>query len=221
MQGIERKTFVKPYPLMALNGELGITSKDIASCIGSNLENIHKKIAKDRWTTMEKFKPVPYVSINETNGQKTTCYAFTVRGAKAFVARYSNAVGDQYLDFLFDCEDIVLNRVPELVKKILSLESWKKKTIGKHKFLVRKLAVPVQGLFGKEYEVVEERKYLSEMDHQERRAFNFQHRSRVMEGCAKKNNEEMDDGFIIPTATGNTYLPGEIDYPKDMYFPKK
>lgn len=198
MSELISSNFVTPYFVKEI-GEIGLTSKDIALALGITTEKVHKKIKRDKWTTIKQWKPTPYGFIQENN-RLDTYYFFNTQGAKAFVARYSNTVGDAYLQFLFDCENITLNKVPLLLSTIDQLKKIieTKKVDSKKGTIVTKKVVTIMGLFEPIVEIIKDKCKLDELTTAERKQWAFEHRSSIAEGLIKKNNEEMRSAKIIP-----------------------
>lgn len=85
-------SFIEPYPMEALGGQLGLSSVDIARALGVDVSDIHRKIKRGTWTQNSEWLTMLYDIYNENN-RLVTYYAFNVNGAKAFVARWANNKG--------------------------------------------------------------------------------------------------------------------------------
>jgi hypothetical protein len=117
-----KSVFIKPRFIDTL-GEEGLTAKDIAESLGVPLDHVHRKI-KRGWLDDKSliFKATSFDALNENNGLQFKTYALDTMSAKAFVARWKNAIGDSYLSFLFGCERLVMEERPLLLNRIKELE---------------------------------------------------------------------------------------------------
>jgi hypothetical protein len=150
-----KSVFIKPRFIDTL-GEEGLTAKDIADSLGVELKSVHKKI-KRSWLTNDKsalFKAVPFDSVNDSNGLSFETYALDTVSAKAFVARWKNAVGDSYLGFLFGCERVAMQELPRLQAELETAKAALLRIEGPKKphHLTNTTLVPVYqaGMFGDE-----------------------------------------------------------------------
>ena len=98
--------FRKPEPQSNLNGQLGLTVKDIAESLGIEAGNVRQKLGSrgmvDRLKSL-KFNIITVANFN-SNGVEYVDYVLDVNAAKFFVAKYENAQGDAYLKYLVEVE---------------------------------------------------------------------------------------------------------------------
>ena len=191
-EGILATNFIEPYFVKEV-GQIGLMSKDIAQALGVPLKKINEKIRREKWTNIKQWHPAPYGAH----------YFFSTQAAKAFVARYSNEVGDAYLKFLFDCEEVALNKVPKLLSVIEQLKKFveTKKVDTKKGLVVTKKIIITRGLFEPLVEIIKEKCKLDDLSIAERSQWIFEHRSSIAEGLLKKNNDDMRMAKIIPIST--------------------
>jgi len=197
--------FIEPHFVSEV-GMIGLTCVDIARALEIDLRDLHKKIKRDTWTKDESWKPISYiVNKNIKSGayvpmKRESYFFFSIQGAKAFVAKYNNNVGDSYLKFLFDCEEAALHKIPQLQNIINQLLN-KKKVKHKRGLIVTTKAIIRKGLFEPIVEIIKEKVLLDELSYAEREQWAFQHRSLIAEGLMRKNNEKIRDSKIIPIST--------------------
>ena len=185
--------FVAPRPQPALGGESGLTAHEIARSLGVEPKVVLKKLRRDKWLNSPKWWAVPYVTSNSSNGTKATGFALNTRAAKAFVARWASDLGDAYLDYLFDCEEVVERSVPKMATEIAKLRSQIDalttpqtrcvKGTGVVEFI--KSVVTRRTIFGEpESFVTTAKKVRRELTPDEVDAYKVQHCARVMRGQA-------------------------------------
>lgn len=197
--------FIEPHFISEV-GMIGLTCHDISIALGVPIKNLNTKIRRDEWTKNKDWKPILYTVNNNvklaTYGamKSDTRYFFSIQGAKAFVAKYNNNVGDSYLKFLFDCEEAALNKIPQL-QNIISQLLNKKKVERKSGFVVTTKMIIRKGLFEPIAEIIKEKVLLDDLSFAEREQWAFQHRSLIAEGLMKKNNEKIRGSKIIPVST--------------------
>lgn len=114
--------YFEPTAQEILNGELGLTSQQIADSLKirhSNLlpsiRNYEQEIKCNLTKHSVKIKP-------GSRGRNSTLYVLTATDAKMIVARYQNEIGRGYLKFLLECEKIATEITPRLVARVKELE---------------------------------------------------------------------------------------------------
>lgn len=189
--------FIEPHFVKQV-GKIGLTSKDLAYALEIPIKRIHQKIKRDNWTQKEKWKPVTIVT-----EENESIFFLETRAAKAFIAKYATIIGDDYLDFLFDCEDIAINKVPKLLSIIEQLKAKiEKPKISRSKgLIVTAKTIVTQGLFEPIVQIIKEKVLLDSLTQMEREQWVFEHRNLVAEGLLKKNNEQLKLAKIIPIST--------------------
>ena len=148
--------FVQPYPQKALRGELGLTAHDIAKSLDVRTKEVLRKLRRNEWAKSPNWLVESYDSKNNNNGLRYTHFALNTRAAKAFVARWNNETGAAYLDWLFDCETVVVEKIPKLLEQntklkdeIKNLRSAKTRTIpGKGNVQFISKFITLENLFG-------------------------------------------------------------------------
>ena len=98
--------FIQPYAQEALNGELGLTSTDLAKSLGVQHKHVLEKI---RRMTIEKILDLGLMAAKTAGNE----FSLSTETAKFFVARWNNDLGSGYLKYLLSCENIV-ERAPAL-----------------------------------------------------------------------------------------------------------
>jgi hypothetical protein len=194
---LEKSGYVKPYPQEVLNGELGVNSSDIAKSLGVPVENVRKKIKRGKYANIPDLLAIPYGITSKYNGLEFTEYAFNIRAAKAFVARWSNQTGDHYLNYLFDCEEIAEKHVPILKSTIDSL--MRKLTRRRKTYIQVPKVRHLIDIFGEVYtEVTYEKIPYHKATDAEKAQYVFSHRSKTMKGLAVAQEKDLDGAKIIP-----------------------
>lgn len=210
---LEKSTRKPPEPQKVLNGEIGLTSIDIARGLNVSIEAVHQKIKRNKWTVNEDWKPIAYTMIQDNN-RLDTYYCFTLEGAKAFLARWVNHKGDEYLKEIFDFEKRAIIKIKGLQeslvmaqKQIEALTAPKIKRTKRKKTVVRIVTKTVKGLFGDIVETEEVRENYDEMDDTSRRQFTFQHCLKVMEGLSRRMNSFIEQGLVSVESTNKALPP--------------
>jgi hypothetical protein len=199
MGSIKRSGFVEPYPQTALGGEPGLTAADIAESLGVEAKAIRKKIRRDKYAKLPEFKAVPYGTLNDINGLEYTEYVFSVRAAKAFVARWASQTGDGYLNYLFDCEQIAEKQVPIMQSVI---DAFRRKLTRKRQSYIRVPRIHMMvDIFGTPYaEVSFDKVPIEDADDATIAAWKFQHRQATLDGLSRAQLDDLKKGKIIPLA---------------------
>ena len=104
--------FITPRAQPALGGMEGLTAHEIAKSLRIPAKFVLQKLQRGKWHNSQKWLAAVYTTSNDSNGTKVTGFALSTRAAKAFVARWGSDIGDAYLDYLFDCEEVVERSVP-------------------------------------------------------------------------------------------------------------
>lgn len=125
----ESMEFLAPCPQEILNGEIGLTSLQIAMSTGIQLKHINEKIRRPEFQRLCKTNGYDLVAVATKSGKRGRpgqTFILSRRASKALVATLDIEVGNRYLDFLFDCEEKVeraqLELMP-LLEKITSMQS--------------------------------------------------------------------------------------------------
>lgn len=120
--------FIAPTEQALLNGNLGLTSQQIADSLGISISRVNEKV-----------NSIAFKNLCETNGYDLMAVAIksgkrgrpgvnnimSLRAAKAFVATFDITEGYRYLDYLFDCEEATekaRNAMPELLKALRKIQ---------------------------------------------------------------------------------------------------
>lgn len=103
--------FIKPYSQPVLNGELGLTARDIATSLDTSAVKIREKLISRGFIERIKaqgFQAIPIAMVNEINSIPFTEYVLDVNASKFFVGKHDSEAGDGYLAFLINLEGSVL-----------------------------------------------------------------------------------------------------------------
>lgn len=109
--------FVTPYPQEALDGELGLTSGEVARAIGVSHKNILRDMRERRYVTFLEgagFRLAQFSPNRKGPGRKGICFALSTEAAKALVASSRTELGAAYLRYLLACERRVEEGMPRL-----------------------------------------------------------------------------------------------------------
>ncbi len=159
---------VTPHSLEVLSGNLGLVDDDIGRSIGVPATQVRKKLNRGEFIEFAKsvgFKIIPFETFNENN-VRVQHYAFDLNAAKAFVAKWDNKLGWEYLAFLLRCEQVATEGVPVLLARIEELEKRLSKherprlvrsDDGERRYLITEV-VPERDIFGNT-ELVKTRHY--------------------------------------------------------------
>lgn len=209
-----QNNFVSPYPQPELNCELGLTSLDIARAIDVNHKNVAQKIIRYKREGLFDEMGWHLASFEDKRpnqpGRRQKHYSMNTRAAKAVVARYNNRAGLGYLNYLFDCEEIVEKKVPELLKKNAELQEQvreltrptvKRKNSGY--MITTKTPIITYDLFNEPRCVVhKEKKAFTELSELELERYRIQHRQRVIRGLTEKQTSSITEDnvslFLLP-----------------------
>lgn len=105
--------YVKPSPQPALDGEMGLTSEDLARSLGVTLSSVNEKCSRiDPVEWQEDGYRVIVNAISPLSRKPSTEYVFTVDAAKYFIGTWKNKIGRGYFRYLLDCEKVVESRTP-------------------------------------------------------------------------------------------------------------
>lgn len=108
--------FIMPYPQEALGGEFGLTSQDLAEVLGTNAGSVRRKIERSdisRWKS-KGWDLVTYVINTGKRGRTGTGYVLNTAATKVILARWKSKLGDDYLQYLLQCEKAVEIGIPKL-----------------------------------------------------------------------------------------------------------
>ena len=98
--------FKKPQPQSKLNGQMGLTVKDIAESLGIEPKHVREKLTTKNFIESIKANDFAMVEFptHSSNGTEYTDYVLDVNAAKLFVATYQNTLGRRYLGYLIKVE---------------------------------------------------------------------------------------------------------------------
>ena len=116
--------FIQPHHIEAL-GEEGLTAHEIAASLGVSPERVREKLNRgwaEKAHKHSKSFNIANAMKNNINGLEVSEFCLNTRAAKAFVAQYQSERGFGYLNFLFDCEAIVMEKLPKLQAEIEALK---------------------------------------------------------------------------------------------------
>lgn len=208
-----QRDFVQPYPQQALGGELGLTSHDISRSLDIPHDRVLRKLSKakckDLWEehgwhfTVVKAPPISEKSETTKVSYRPPTpyfYVLNVKASKAFIAKYENAVGVGYLNYLFDCEAQAERLIPRLKA---ALEAF---MAPKHRRTPKGIRVTVQrpvirfGLFGPICEIESETKLVSQLSPDELELYKNIHAARTMEGLTKAQRQRAENPrlYLLP-----------------------
>lgn len=125
-KSIQVSSFVVPYSQEVLGGVEGLTSSEIAKSTGLSVSEINQKINRPSFRKLCKnnnYDLITTVIKSGERGRPSTNYTLCKRAAKALVAKFDNLIGNRYLDFLFDCEEVVLEIIPKLKAELELLKA--------------------------------------------------------------------------------------------------
>lgn len=115
MQKVTVSGFVKPYAQESLNGELGLTSLEIAQALGARHEQVKHRMQSLK-SSDEAFTEVA-VKVHG-NGRPLELLVMLVTEAKLVVAKYDIEIGNEYLRLLVACEKVASEITPRLVAEL-------------------------------------------------------------------------------------------------------
>jgi hypothetical protein len=104
---VMKVNFRKPEPQSQLNGQLGLTTQDVAASLGIEAKTVRRDLTeRDSLERIKAcgFKAVPFGTLHPINGSEYTDFVLDVNAAKWFIAKYNNKVADQYLAYLIKVE---------------------------------------------------------------------------------------------------------------------
>lgn len=176
MQLVHSNKAIKPYFIPELGCE-GLSTRDIAESTCEELRVINQKVKRSNFQrTLNSLKLLAITTVIEGNQYVTgEIHYLETKAAKILVSRLENEFGDGYINFLLECEQIVLEEIPHLIAerdsyraKIASIEQelariTQKRIPGRR---AGQIAVPVwdKDMFGNENIVRYEMKTKEEVD---------------------------------------------------------
>lgn len=117
------ENYVEPYAQPALNGRAGLTTIDIAKCLGAQ----HQHVMRSARTLAERCPELRLIRTEMRNdsgkGRKGFGYVVPPLAAKLIVAKYDNEIGLAYLRFLLGCEKVATEYTPWLEQRVKDLEA--------------------------------------------------------------------------------------------------
>lgn len=188
--------YFKPRPQPVLDGELGLTSEDVARSIGISHRHLLQDLRGRRYVVFLRqagFELAEVSANRKGPGRKGKFFVFNTEAAKAVVATSRTELGAGYLRYLIACEHAIEAGLPLLRAEIADLRA-KLESLVKPKRLRgpgrrHRVVVgfrTVVGLFGSEKVPVYRDLALDEMTDDERRMFEAQHLSKISSGASKK-----------------------------------
>jgi hypothetical protein len=115
----ELRKQIKPYFIEELGCE-GLSSEDIADCLGAEHFNVAVKVRK--FSERLQISIATARKITDGKGRNQIVYLLPVELAKMVVAKYDSAIGFAYLRFLLECERVATELTPRLVERVKELE---------------------------------------------------------------------------------------------------
>lgn len=208
MKELSKINFIEPKPQKELNGEIGLTANDISIALQIPMKRVNKKLSiNHKFFEMCKllnFKMVPCVTINDNN-RLDKSWVFDLNAAKAFVAKYDNETGWRYLQFLLQCENILLKDIPKLKSELEAAKNLierlsKKRIIRKksEKYFRITIIDKTTDIFGEP--VLLSKKVdipYNQMDNQQLTQFRINHRAAIMETLSKNQKEDLEKNNIV------------------------
>lgn len=198
MKDLEKTGFITPYPQPALDGELGLTSEDIAKVLNVRHDVVRTKLRRidfDLWSNHE-FVITPD-SVQSENKRKKAIYVVNVKAAKAFVAKWDNPQGLGYLNYLFECERQAEKLVPRMRAALEAFMRPKRRRTSRGYMVTLQYPVYHIGLFGTECEIVTERKRFDDLTPEELHLYQMQHRQSVLHGLTEKQSNAIKNGKLL------------------------
>ena len=123
MNEIQAPKFHEPKPQVALNGELGLTSREIAESLGVD----HDKVTRSIRAYIALDPQFPHSGGKEAarggkQGRHSTVYTLPLVEARIVVAQYRSKVGLGFVRYLVEFEKTAREREPELRAAFAALE---------------------------------------------------------------------------------------------------
>lgn len=199
MQLIHSNEAIKPYFIPELGCE-GLSTRDIAESTGEELKQLNRKILRPHF--QERIKVCDY-NVVPAGADENLIYLET-RAAKALVGSLENKNGYLYLDFLLECERVLLEEVPYLIAE---RDTYKAKVIEIEQQIYRltqkripgrragQIAVPVWGedMFGNEHIVRYEMKTKEEVDEVTYLRGQLRHMQTVLVSLQNKTKDKTEE----------------------------
>ena len=209
MAALEKSVKIVPYIQKELNDEIGLTCRDMAVALSTTPHSVRRKVTRGDFlkkANTANFKVKPCVFTNKINGLAEKGFVFNLNAAKAFIAKWDNDQGWGYLSFLIDCEKVVLESVPKLIRELSdSKEIIKKLTKPKHGRLANGDACVTltqievrKDMFGTEYyEPLRVKVKLSDLDQSELAEYKLRHITKVQKGLLKASEKALDKSVFV------------------------
>lgn len=197
-------TYVKPYPQEALNGEAGLTTREIAEAIGVQHQHVNEKVRRNRdLLESQGFRIVGSV-VNTTDSREVTM-AVDVDTAKYLTATWKNSLGVGYFRYLLECEHVAENVVPKLMAELAGARATiakltaptQRRIPGKGIVSVIVRTLRIVDIFGEVHEeIARERRLYSELSEGEKKRYKISQRAAVMRGMAALQDEDLNPKVI-------------------------
>lgn len=207
MSEIVASKFTAPYPQPAMDGDLGLTSSDLAHALGVQHKNVLEKIRRVSEFLQAQGFDIVEAAVGTATG-KQPVFVFDVDTAKYITATWRNELGVSYFRYLLTCERMFESKVPQLMatlteahQRVADLETKVDRLMApKHRRIPGKGVVSVivrtlhvVDMFGEIHdEIRREKKVYSELSPSEQRAYKIQHRSAVMKAIATLQDEDLN-----------------------------
>jgi len=195
MSKLISSNYIQPTAQKALNGELGLTSGDIAKSLGVDHHKVKEKIKRnfDFYNDCSFF--VTHMGDNY--------YTVNVATAKYLVASWKNHIGKGYFKHLLEYEKFVIEKLPKLEKELQALKRYVASTMKPKRVSEYHVSIPdvriQMNLFGEaDLIIYREKKLISELTCSEKLAWEVQHNAKILEGISKKQNELFTSGKVLP-----------------------
>ncbi len=112
MNNLEQVTFISPRERSELNGDLGLSTHEIAKSLGTDAKTIRKKLIAQNFISRTErlgYRVVPFGSINNSNKIGYTDYILDLKASKFLAAKWNSQLGDDYLNYLLTLEEKLLS----------------------------------------------------------------------------------------------------------------
>lgn len=205
LQLVNEPKAVKPYYIEELGCE-GLSTRDIAHSVGEELKVLNQKFLRPNFQkrcSVCKYSTV--TAVTEENQYVTERIHFLeTRAAKALVAVLESENGYLYLDFLLECERLVLEEVPHLIAerdaykaKVMEIEQQiyrltQKRIPGRK---AGQIAVPIydKDMFGHEHIIRYEMKTKEEVDEISYLRGQLRHMQTVLVSLQNKTKDKTEE----------------------------
>lgn len=185
-------SFIQPYKQERLQGAEGLLASDIARSLGVEKVAVFQKIKRtdialwerQGWTISAYTLKVP-----RKMGRPQNDYVFSRDAARAFVAKWNNEIGIQYLAFLMKCEDNI-----RMIGAAVQNGDMIPAKRGKRPYRCGIVEVRMQrDLFGEMHPIPYlTHKLKKDLTPAEQREYRMRHRTKITKGLTRAQDEDMD-----------------------------